>query len=31
MDGHAETKKNSSIGWSLPRTSEDALWARDHK
>ena len=31
MDGHAESMRNSSIGWFLPRTSEDALWARDHK
>jgi len=30
MDGHAETKKISSIGWSLPRTDSGALWARDH-
>jgi prepilin-type processing-associated H-X9-DG protein len=30
MDGHAETRKNSSIGWSLPRTDSGALWARDH-
>ena len=30
MDGHAETKKNSSIGWSLSRTDPGALWARDH-
>ena len=30
MDGHAETRKNSTIGWSLPRTDSGALWARDH-
>jgi len=30
MDGHDETKKNSSIGWSLPRNNPGALWARDH-
>ena len=30
MDGHDESKKNSSIGWSLPRTDEGALWARSH-
>ena len=30
MDGHDEAKKNSSIGWSLPRTDPGALWARNH-
>jgi prepilin-type N-terminal cleavage/methylation domain-containing protein/prepilin-type processing-associated H-X9-DG protein len=30
MDGHDETRKNSSIGWSLSRTDPGALWARDH-
>ena len=30
MDSHAETKRNSSIGWSLSRTDPSALWARDH-
>lgn len=30
MDGHAEIRKNSSIGWFLPRTDPGALWARDH-
>jgi len=30
MDGHGETRKNSSIGWSLARTDSGALWARDH-
>ena len=30
MDGHDETKLNSSIGWSLPRNNPGALWARDH-
>ena len=31
MDAHAETMLNSRAGWTKPRTSEDALWARDHK
>ena len=30
FDGHAERTKNSRLGYSLPRTSEGALWARDH-
>jgi len=30
MDGHAQTSRNSSGGWTLPRTSEAALWARNH-
>ena len=30
MDGHAESMRNSSIGWYLPRTDPGALWARDH-
>jgi len=30
MDGHDETRKNSTIGWSLARTDPGALWARDH-
>ena len=30
MDGHVETKKNSSQGLKLPRTDSGALWARDH-
>ncbi len=30
MDGHDETRKNSSIGWLLQRTDSGALWARDH-
>jgi len=30
MDGHAETLRNSSMGWNLLRTDEGALWARDH-
>jgi len=30
MDGHDETRRNSSIGWSLARTDPGALWARDH-
>ena len=31
MDGHAQTSRNSTGGWYLPRTSEAALWARDHR
>jgi prepilin-type N-terminal cleavage/methylation domain-containing protein/prepilin-type processing-associated H-X9-DG protein len=31
MDGHAQTTRNSSAGWNLPRTSEAALWARNHQ
>jgi len=30
MDGHAQSSRNSSGGWYLPRASEAALWARDH-
>jgi len=30
MDGHARTSLNSSAGWSLARTDDGALWARDH-
>ena len=30
MDGHVETRMNSSIGWYLPRNNLGALWARDH-
>jgi len=30
MDGHDESRKNSSIGWSLLRTDPSALWARNH-
>ena len=30
MDGHVQTARNSSIGWYLPRTSDQALWARSH-
>jgi prepilin-type N-terminal cleavage/methylation domain-containing protein/prepilin-type processing-associated H-X9-DG protein len=30
MDGHAQTSRNSSGGWYLPRTSDAALWARNH-
>jgi len=30
MDGHAQTIRNSSVGWSLARTDVGALWARDH-
>ena len=31
MDGHAEAMLNSRVGWTLPRTDESALWARDHQ
>jgi prepilin-type N-terminal cleavage/methylation domain-containing protein/prepilin-type processing-associated H-X9-DG protein len=31
MDGHAQTSRNSSAGWYLPRSSDGALWARNHK
>ncbi len=31
FDGHAEARKNSSVGYNLPRTSEGALWAIDHR
>lgn len=30
FDGHAEVMRNSRIGYNQPRTSEAALWARDH-
>jgi prepilin-type N-terminal cleavage/methylation domain-containing protein/prepilin-type processing-associated H-X9-DG protein len=30
MDGHAETRLNSSGGWYLPSTDANALWARSH-
>ncbi len=30
FDGHAEARKNSSVGYNLPRTHEGALWAIDH-
>jgi len=30
LDGHAEQTKNSRLGYTLPRTSDGALWARDH-
>ena len=30
FDGHAERVRNSRLGYSLPRTSDGALWARDH-
>ena len=30
MDGHAETRRNSSGGWYLPSTDSSALWARSH-
>ena len=30
MDGHDESRRNSSIGWTLPRTDSGALWARNH-
>ena len=30
MDGHVETIRNSAMGYNLPRTSERAIWARDH-
>ncbi|HNW08875.1 MAG: prepilin-type N-terminal cleavage/methylation domain-containing protein [Verrucomicrobia bacterium] len=31
FDGHAEPIKNSKLGYTLPRTSDGALWARDHR
>jgi len=31
FDGHAEGRKNSSVGYQLPRTHEGALWAIDHR
>ncbi len=30
FDGHAEARKNSSVGYNLPRRNEGALWAIDH-
>ena len=30
FDGHAEAMKNGGMGLNLPRTSEGAIWARDH-
>lgn len=30
FDGHAEALKNSKAGYHLPRTDENALWAKDH-
>jgi hypothetical protein len=30
LDGHSQTTRNSKLGYSLPRTSPMALWARDH-
>jgi prepilin-type N-terminal cleavage/methylation domain-containing protein/prepilin-type processing-associated H-X9-DG protein len=30
MDGHAQTSRNSTGGWTLPRTDSGALWARSH-
>jgi len=30
MDGHAQTVRNSSGGWTLSRKNQGALWARDH-
>jgi len=30
FDGHAEALKNSRAGYHLPRTDENALWAKDH-
>ncbi len=30
MDGHAETRRNSTAGWYLPSTDANALWARSH-
>jgi prepilin-type processing-associated H-X9-DG protein len=29
-DGHAQAMKNSAAGYKYARTSESALWARDH-
>ena len=28
VDGHAEARMNSSLGWGLPRTDPNAIWAR---
>jgi len=30
FDGHAQTMRNSALGYFLPRTNVGALWARDH-
>jgi len=30
FDGHAEALKNSKMGYTLSRTDEGAIWARDH-
>jgi prepilin-type N-terminal cleavage/methylation domain-containing protein/prepilin-type processing-associated H-X9-DG protein len=30
FDGHVESVKNSSLGYNLPRTDENAKWARNH-
>ena len=30
FDGHAQSMRNSALGYNLPRTSDGALWARDH-
>jgi prepilin-type N-terminal cleavage/methylation domain-containing protein/prepilin-type processing-associated H-X9-DG protein len=30
FDGHAQSMKNSELGYFLPRTDARALWARDH-
>jgi len=30
FDGHGESRKNSSVGYNLPRKNEGALWAIDH-
>jgi prepilin-type N-terminal cleavage/methylation domain-containing protein/prepilin-type processing-associated H-X9-DG protein len=30
FDGHAESIRNSAMGYSLPRTDPGAIWARDH-
>ena len=30
FDGHAQSMKNSALGYNLLRTDPGALWARDH-
>jgi len=30
FDAHAQTMRNSALGYFLPRTDSGALWARDH-
>jgi prepilin-type processing-associated H-X9-DG protein len=30
FDGHAEPLKNSAMGYTLPRTADGAIWAKDH-